>query len=105
MILPLAEHLLQSDAPSTIAGCLMQHAQELGQLNMEAAGGGEHSPARSKYAHSPQIDFAVPAERRRYRGARLGERRRIENDKVEALSRSLQLPQALECIGFDPLDI
>jgi len=56
-------------------------------------------------AQCAKIHVFVSAQRARDGGARLGERGRVDHDRVEPLARALDLSQVVEHVGLDEPDV
>ena len=88
---------------SAAASCSI--SRNSGLREMKAAARREQQSVPRQEAHRSQIDVLVPADRRGERGARLGEGRRIEHDRVERVAGGLAFAQIVERVGLDQLDI
>src|SRR5687768_12500453 len=72
---------------------------------MEAAARREEVAVLREQTHSAEIDLLVAAERGRQRLARLGESRRIQDDRIVALAAGLAVAQEIERVRLHELDV
>src|SRR5882762_10055947 len=98
MIEWLARKCADRDAASAVSGGVLEHLQKKRLGQVKAAASRIEQASRREQAHRPQVDVLVSARRPRNCSARLGERRRIQNDGIERDSFVLFLPQVIERI-------
>src|SRR3989440_645051 len=95
----------QLEPPAGVARGVHQHGPEHRPADVVRARAGEQHAAGREQAHGAEIDLLVTRERARHALLRLGERGRVEHDRVEALVPPVELAQQIERVRLPPGDV
>src|SRR6266705_5776947 len=99
MVAALCSPRHQPDRPADIPGGVPEHEEKLFGGKVIGAGAGDQKPARAEKPHRPEVNLLVASQGFRYPVARLDERRRIEDDKVEGFTPAVVLSQLVEDVA------
>src|SRR5580698_7899064 len=88
--------LEKAHAAAGIGGSRGDRGFEIGPANMVRAGAGDEQTAVVEHAQGAQVELLVAAQRAFDGTFGLGERRRVENDGVEALASARPVAQNLK---------
>ena len=105
MVFGLTANLDQPQGAVGVVGGVGQHFEEVGLADVVGAGAGHQDAAGAEHLQGAEVEFFVAAEGGVEVALTLGERWRVEDDRVVALTGGGVVLEQIEGIGFDPFDL
>ena len=105
MVFGLTANLDQPQGALGIASGVSQHFEEVGLADVVGAGAGDQDAAWAQHLQGAEVEFFVAAEGGIEIALTLGERGRVEDDRVVALTGGGVVLEQIEGVGFDPFDL